>query len=71
MQYGFSSASVYGKNFIFLMFIVACKVNELCWRPNVVNTLINIRKIKFIAYIYFCFSQNTNKNLNTRALLKQ
>ena len=41
---------------------VAFKVNEsrmgsckLCWRPIVVYTSINIRKIKFIAYTYIRF----------------
>ena len=30
-------------------------------RPNVVYPSINIRKIKFIAYIYICFNQNLEK----------
>ena len=34
---------------------------KLCWGPNVVNTSINIRKIKFIVYIYIQFNQNDEK----------
>ena len=59
-----------GMNFYFLRFNdwVACKVTvprrgscKLCWRPNVVYTLINIRKNQFTAYIYIHYNQTLDE----------
>ena len=37
---------------------------KLCLQPSVVYALINIRKIKFIAYIYIRFIQNLKEKSN-------
>ena len=37
---------------------------KLFWQSNVANTSINIRKIKFIAYIYIRFNRNLNEKIN-------
>ena len=56
---------------------VACKVNQpprdsckLCQRSNVVYTSINIRKIKFFAYIYIHFNQNIDENSDISAKIE-
>ena len=56
---------------------VACKVMEtrrgsckLCWRPNVVYISINIRKIKFIAYICIRFNQKLDEKSYIRAKIE-
>ena len=43
-----------------------CKVNE----PNVVYTSINIRKMMFIAYIYFLFYLEIDEQFGIRAKIE-
>ena len=43
-----------------------CKVNE----PNVVYTSINIRKMMFIAYIYFLFYLEIDEQFGVRAKIE-
>ena len=43
---------------------------KLCQGPNVVYTSINIRKIKFIAYIYIHFNQNVDEKSDISAKIE-
>ena len=45
-------------------------VHSLCTQPTVVYTSINIRKIKFIAYIYIHFNQNTDEKSHISAKIE-
>ena len=40
---------------------------KLCWRPSAIYSSINIRKIKFIAYIYIHFNQNFDEKSDISA----
>ena len=64
-------------NFIFFFFffflgLSKCKlhVHSLCTRPKVVYTSINIRKNKFIAYIYIHFNQNIDEKSDISAKIE-